>query len=596
MHRRTGLVGQEPRRSRLSVPTFHAGESEAWYAQAVTLDRTARLSLDSFSVRMASGFETSPLTFALFPGESLALVGPVSCGKSLVFEALAGIVRPEMRTLGMRMGRAELVPQDARLAALPTDNVWSILGLKRRSLMRRRIFGHRLTQSEDEARAEELLARLGLKFSKIFDRPVAGLSHGECKRVLCVAALLKRPETLLIDGWEEYADPGLRKPLLHILDEERARGLCLVLSARHAPLLDVSTQRTFLLSGKSAESELALPLLGMTLSSLDRQDLLRVKGLVIEKRSQKWWGLSHHARLVDRVSFTIKRGECLCILGPSGCGKTNLLHGISGLVGPSAGHVKLAEHDVTSPRGRRARKLRRQVQLVFQEASAALDPQRSVRGHLQEAARVSQKKQLDAKTCLTRVGLPEFLLDAPADQLSTGESQRLDLSRSLAVRPQVVLWDAPECGAADTDGGVLSALLRQEKAAGLAFVVATQSAEVATALADRVAFMYAGRVIETGLSHEVLEMPSHPATHAYLAGDVLGAPDPWTLGVGCPYVAQCPRQQPVCKEETPPLFHITRLTQSGRGISLNHQAACFFPLGAQIVAPGSTPPSVGPGV
>lgn len=579
----------------LNLPTFHAAQSEAWYEWAVTLDRTARFSLDSFSVRMASGFETAPLTFALSAGDSLALVGPVSSGKSLIFEALAGIVRPEMHMLGQRVGRAALVPQDARLEALPTDNVWSILGLKRRSLIRRRMFGSRLDQGEDEGRAAELLARLGLKFSQIFDRPVSSLSHGECKRVLCIAALLKRPGTLLIDGWDEYADPGLRKPLLQILEEERAQGLCLMLSARHAPLLDMSAQRTFVLSAPGAERELALPLLASTLTSLDRHDLLRVKGLVIEKRSQRWWGLARSARLVDRVSFTMKRGECLCILGPSGCGKTKLLHGISGLVGPSAGHVKLAEHDVTSPRGRRARKLRRQVQLVFQEASAALDPQRSVRGHLQEAARVSQKGQLDAGTCLTRVGLPEFLLDAPADQLSTGESQRLDLSRSLAVRPKVVLWDAPECGAADTDGGVLSALLRQEKAEGLAFVVATQSAEIASALGDRVAFMYAGRVIETGLSHEVLQSPGHPATHAYLAGNVLGAPDPFAPAPGCSYAAQCPRRQAVCEEESPPLFHITRPAEGGRGVSLNHQAACFFPLGAQIVPPESKPPSTGPG-
>jgi len=560
----------------------------------VTLDRSARFSLHAFSVRTESGFETSPLTFALAPGEALAVVGPVSSGKSLVFEAIAGIIRPEVRSLGEHSGRAELVPQDTRLAALPTDNVWSILGLKRRAWMRRRIFGHRLAQSADEALAEELLARLGLTFSQILDRPVASLSHGECKRVLCIAALLKRPETLLIDGWEEYADPGLRKPLLHILDEQRAQGMCLVLSARHAPLLDVSVQRTFLLSTQHAHDELALPLLGQSITSLDRQDLLRVKGLVIEKRNQKWWGLARHARPVDRVSFTIKKGECLCVLGPSGCGKTNLLHGISGLVGPSAGNVRLAEHDVTSPRGRRARKLRRQVQLVFQEASAVLDPQRSVRGHLQEAARVSHKGQLDAQTCLTRVGLPETLLDAPADQLSVGESQRLDLSRSLAVRPKVVLWDAPECGAADTDGGVLGALVRQEKGLGLAFVVATQSAEVATALGDRVAFMYAGRLVELGPADAVLETPSHPATHTYLKGGVLAASDPFVPALGCPHVAHCPqRQLPICEEKAPPLFTITRPAPSGHGVSLNHQVACFFPLGAQIVAPGSTPPASG---
>lgn len=558
----------------------------------MTLDRAARFSLHSFSVRTESGFETSPLTFALVPGEALAVVGPVSSGKSLVFEAIAGIIRPEIRSLGERSGRAGLVPQDARLAALPTDNVWSILGLKRRAWMRRRIFGHRLVQSEEEARAEELLARLGLNFSQIHDRPVASLSHGECKRVLCIAALLQGPETLLIDGWEEYADPGLRKPLLQILDEQRAAGMCLVLSARHAPLLDVSVQRTFLLSSEHTQGELALPLLGQSITSIDRQDLLRVKGLVIEKRSQKWWGLARHARPVDRVSLTITKGECLCVLGPSGCGKTNLLHGISGLISPSAGHVRLAEHDVTSPRGRRARKLRRQVQLVFQEASSVLDPQRSVRGHLLEAARVSQGGQLDAPTCLSRVGLPEALLDAPADQLSVGESQRLDLSRSLAVRPKVVLWDAPECGAADTDGGVLGALVRQEKALGLAFVVATQSAEVATALGDRVAFMYAGRVVEMGPARAVLETPTHPATHTYLKGGVLAASDPFAPTLGCPYVADCPRRQlPICEEKAPPLLNITRPAQLGQGVSLNHQVACFFPLGAQIVAPGSTPPS-----
>lgn len=569
------------------TPTFHACSLEAWYETSVTVASEFRVR--SLSVRLRGGFETSPLTFSLSAGETAAIVGPISSGKSIIFETLAGIERPRIERRGECVGRVELVPQDARLAVLPTDNVWFVLGLDRHTWLLRKLFGGSRWRSEKEERADELLAQLGLRFARIFDRPMSTLSDGERKRVLCAAALLVRPATLLIDGWEEYADPGLRKPLLRIIEQHRQGGMRLVVSARHAPLLDLHCDRVFELAGRAG---VALPLLGASKSGTPPGPVLKVKGLVVEKGSQSWLEMRRSEYPVDGVSFSVNEGQCLCVLGPSGCGKTSLLHALAGLSSPSSGSVYLAERDVTSPKGRRARRLRKEMQLVFQEASAVLDPDRSVLAHLQEASALVRDRDMTAGPSLARVGLPEDLLGTPADQLSASESQRLDLARSLILRPKIVLWDAPECSAADTDGGVLSALLREEKSAGRAFVVATQSPEVAIALGDRVAFMYAGRIVEIGPASALLGHPGHPATYAYTHGEALAPLHPVGQTGGCVYAAHCPKRElPLCEEKSPPLVPISRAQKPERGVQLNHHVACFFPLGADIAPP---PPSLSP--
>ncbi len=540
----------------------------------------SRFRLRAFGVRTHDGFETSPLSAEIDPGQTLLIVGPASSGKSIIFEHLGGYVRPAVRGVGHHDENATLVPQDSRLAALPTDNAWSILGLPRHTFLARRLFGFSSSGSPKEKRAEALLHRLGFRFSRMFDRPLSNLSSGERRSLLVVAALLGRPETLLIDGWEEYSDPVLRKHLVSVLEDERARGMKLVVSARHFPPLDLPFDRALELSGPVSTHIPALPLVPVSHDFDPTQPVLSIQSLIVERRRLGWSRSRRIAYPVDGANLLVFPGEAVCVIGPAGSGKSSLLQAIAGLLPSSYGSIRLDRREVVLARGRRGRRLRKKVQLVFHDAASVLDGARTVLSLLNEGASLGDKKNRDVTPILEKLALPKSLLTAYADELSASESQRVDLARSLAVAPKLLLWDGPEVGGADTDGGILASTLKHEKAKGRSFLLATQSPQVAEALGDRVAMMYAGRIVETGSVREILDAPAHPVTAAYLAGNGLSPSDPFAPAPGCPHVGNCARRSlPQCSENEPQLSELVPLSQNGfSGSSRRRQVACFFPL------------------
>lgn len=541
------------------------------------------MSLKDFVVRTESGVATSPITAQVNASDVLLLVGPRGSGKSIIFEALAGYRRPLTALHGTATGSCALVPQDSRLAALPTDSVWAILGLTRRAFLLRKILGFRQTGSRKELRAAELLDALGLRLPQIFDRPLSSLSAGERKRLLCVAALINPPKILLIDGWDDFADPIVRHRLVDVLEELRREGMALIVTARAFPAADLKPSRAFELAALVSVSPPPIRQVARSTELHEQSPLLKVESLVVEKKKFEWgWGGRSTAYPVDGAHLQLNAGESLVILGPSGSGKTSLLYAIAGLNAASAGTITLRGQDVTHARGRRARTLRRNVQMVFQDAAAILDASRTVREHLQEAVALARTADLDLKAVLDSVGLATTLLDAPVDQLSTSESQRLDLGRSLILKPKLVLWDAPSVSGAETDGPFLTQLLRNEQAQGRSFIIATQSPEIARALGDRIVIMYAGRIVEEGPAHHVLDHPAHPVTAAYLHGSGLSYSDPHAPAMGCPHVKNCPnRRLPLCEQSEP---HLAAIAPNLSARSSPGQVACFVPFGTKAVS------------
>ncbi len=541
----------------------------------------APLVLHDFGVRTPDGFETSPLSCSAETGETLLIVGPTSSGKSILFEALSGIKRPQVELRGEAHldPQLALVPQDSRLAALPTDSVWSILGLRRRDFIARRLLGHHRRPSDGEKTASRLLLRLGMHLDRIFDRPVSTLSAGERRRLVCVAALLRRPRLLLIDGWEEFSDPVLRGQLVDLLEEQCREGMTLLVSARHYPPLDLSFKTALELDPTASAVDAALPLVQGSKNQAEHLPLLSVAGLVLERRQRTNWGTHRASYPVDGASLGVFSGETLCLLGPSGSGKSSLLFAVAGLLSPAQGSIRFNDRDITWSRGRRAQRLRRQIQLVFHDAASALDAGKSVFSHLQDAAYLGKVKGADFRNWLERMGLSPSLLEEGVDRLSASESQRIDLARSLILEPQLLLWDGPEVGGAETDGGFLAGCLKQEKATGRAFLIATQSPHVVEALGDRVAVMYAGRIIETGSAKEVLQTPAHPMTSAYLSGGDVPSTDPFAPASGCSFVKACPhRKLPQCAEQEPNLVDLVPAGPSNEStLTRRRQCACFFP-------------------
>lgn len=540
------------------------------------------LSLDSFGVKTASGWTSPRVSTELRRGESLAWVGRAGSGKTLILEQLARVFRPAVEPVGkMRVGKFAWVPQDARLAVLPTDRVWTLVGLSGMSVRLRQAMGTQLTPSADENRAIELMKRLRLDADRIAELPFRELSATERRCVLLTRALLSNPEVLALDGWDEQMDGSARRAIGEILTDFLRAGGGLILSSRRYPLPDFRETRTLSLS-EADGADAPVPLLQKApVQPPHEHVLLEVNRLTVQRRRVGILRRRPPAYLIDGASLYVRHGESLVLLGTAGSGKTTLLQAIAGLGAPSHGTIRVEGNDVTQARGRRARRLRRQVQLVFQDAAAVLDGYRTVQAHLEEAMSLRKGQKGSPGEWLERLGLSPRLLRAPADQLSASEGQRVDLARSLVVEPRLILLDAPEVSGAAEDGGVFSALVRSEKAHGRAFLIATSSAELARSLGDRVAIFHAGRVVELGTAKQVLERPGHPLTRALVQGESLPVHDPTAPSSGCPFVGRCNRRQlPQCDEREPMLAPLRTSTESESGPESDggRRAACFYPI------------------
>ncbi|MGW4732577.1 ABC transporter ATP-binding protein [Streptomyces shenzhenensis] len=261
------------------------------------------------------------------------------------------------------------------------------------------------------------------------------------------------------------------------------------------------------------------------------------------------------ARAVDGVELDIRAGEIVALVGESGCGKTTLARSLLGLERPASGVVRFDGKPLEySSRALRAH--RRRVQLVLQDPSGSLNPRHTVYDAVAEGLRIhghagdERKAVADA---LSRAGLrpPErFFLRYP-HELSGGQRQRVVIAGALVLEPELLVADEPVASLdASVRGEILALLLRLRTELGLAALVVTHDLGLAWNIADRVAVMYLGRIVETGPVEAVLTAPRHPYTQALLSvlpeapGEpvVLAGepPDPSRIPSGCRFRARCP--------------------------------------------------------
>jgi len=258
------------------------------------------------------------------------------------------------------------------------------------------------------------------------------------------------------------------------------------------------------------------------------------------------------ARAVDGVNLTVAPGEIVALVGESGCGKTTLARTLLGLERPASGQIS---YDGTplSYTGRRLRAFRRQVQLVLQDPMGSLNPRQTVYEAVAEGPRIhglADEEKVVAEA-LSRAGLrpPErFFLRYP-HELSGGQRQRVVIAGALALNPKVLIADEPVASLdASVRGEILSVLLRLRDDLGLAALVVTHDLGLAWNIADRVAVMYLGRIVESGPTEDVLTNPQHPYTQALLS--VLPEsperiiltgepPDPTRIPTGCRFHPRC---------------------------------------------------------
>lgn len=296
-----------------------------------------------------------------------------------------------------------------------------------------------------------------------------------------------------------------------------------------------------------------------------------------------------YVRAVDGISFSIERGKTMGLVGESGSGKTTIGRTIVRLYKPTAGEMIFEGQDLAKLQGEQLRQMRRKVQMIFQDPFASLNPRYTIGSLVSEPMnvyRVASTKEIRERTeeLLHIVGLRPEYIDRYPHEFSGGQRQRIAVARALAINPEFVIADEP-VSALDVSirAQVLNLLQRLQQQFNLTYLFVSHDLSVVRHVADRIAVMYLGKIVELADREELYASPKHPYTRALLSavpipdpkvekrrqriilsGDL---PSPINIPRGCRFHTRCPMAQQICRE-VEPAFE--------RKEGVNHYAACHF--------------------
>ena len=504
------------------------------------------LTVEDLRIRFGDTVAVDGLSFEVPAGGALGIVGESGSGKSATALALLGLHRDA--TIGGRIafGGTDLTTltprgwrdiRGARIAMVFQEPLTALSPFHRIGDQIAEVYRLHTGASRRAAR-ERAVEVLGQVHIADPARRAAGYPHqfsgGMRQRALIAMAIVCRPQLIVADEPTTALDVTVQAQILDLLDEVRqTTGAALLLISHDLGVVAGSTDELVVMRrGRAVEhgptatvlsaprEEYTRELLGSVPQpgpprGIVGEPLLRLDGVRkhFPQPRRGSWRRPEPVRAVDGVTLDVREGETLGVVGESGTGKTTLARMMVGLLPPTAGTITLAGADIARRRGR-------SVQMVFQDPLSSLNPRRTVGESIADPLRLAgvTDPRPRVEDLLDRVGLARREYDRYPHQLSGGMRQRVGIARALAPRPRLIVCDEPVSSLdVTTQAQVLVLLEDLRREFGLTMVFVTHDLAVLRQIADRVAVLSGGRVVEIGDTARVYEQPEHPYTKELLA-------------------------------------------------------------------------------